>query len=531
MRARRVAATVAAMGLALAAAAWRLTLRPLWIDEAFSLGATNQLVDTVRETGGTMALYYLLLNGWVEAFGTSPAALRSLSMVFVLLAIAVLSSVAHRLLPPAQAALTLVVVALMPVVLQLSQNARAYALVLLITVSCWACLARAVDADARDDGPASWRWCLALVPLVVAGELSHGLFLLQVPPLVGSVAVHLPHRRRLLVALTPAVAAGVATLAFLVLVLDAGEVGDWIPALEWDQVEGLATHLLARKWPLRTALGAVVVVGAVALARRPAPGPVDRWKAMVPLWWAFLPVLTLIALSVVRPSLLGRYVSASVPAVGMLIAVGLHTLWRALLPRTLCTSPSPVMEECTTFGGADGIATGTGGAGRSRAGWWRWAIGAVLVALVLGATIVDRSPPWPGERFEDWDAVANHIGTNAQPGDGIVFIPIGGPQDNPDILRAPFEAAWIDRPGPRVALEAVSPARPLGQVRRLDEVLGAAELSAAMAAHDRVWVVLVPTGWEALLDAQERQPAISTLRRDELRTFNGGMQVVLLVRR
>lgn len=505
----RTAVTATALALALVSSLWRITRRPLWIDEAFSLGATNQLVDTIRNTGGTMALYYVLLDGWTAVAGSSVLALRSLSVALVLLAILVLSRVVHRLLPPVEAGLTLVVVALMPAVLQMAQNARAYALVVLITVSCWACLTRAVEADAEEDVRSTVRWCLALVPLVVAGELAHGLFLLQVPALVVSVAVHLRHRRRLLLSLAPAVVAGLATLAFLLLAFEADEVGNWVPPIGRAQVEALATQLLARHWPFRAALVVLVVVGAVALLRRPAPDAVRRWKAVAPLWWGFSPVVLLVALSVVRPSLLGRYVSGSLPALGMLIAVGLHALWQAIVP----SAPPSVTDSRLR---------------PSHVG--RWALGGLLVALAVSIPIVDRTPPWPGTRFEDWDAVADHIGSHAEPGDGLVFIPIGGPLDNPDILRAPFEAAWTGRPGPRVDLDVISPPRPLGQVRRLDPVLDPEALSIRMAQYERVWVVMVPTGFDALLDVQERKATISTLRRAQITEFNGGMQVVLLVR-
>lgn len=508
MAPRRAVVTLAALGLALASSSWRITHRPLWIDEAFSLGATSQLVSTIRSTGGTMALYYALLNGWTAVAGTSVLALRGLSVALVLVAILVLSRLVHRLLPPGQAGLTLIVVALMPAVLHMAQNARAYALVMVLTVSCWTCLTRAVEADARDDGRSARLWCLALVPLVVAGELSHGLFLLQVPPLVLSVAVHLRHRRRLLVTLVPAVVASVATLAFLLLALDAQDVGDWILPIDRAQIEALATHLLARRWWFRTGLAVLVGVGVVALLRRPAPEPIDRWKAMAPLWWAFSPAVLLVALSVVRPSLLGRYVSGSVPAVGILVAVGLHTLWRAIVPSLPASGPPTSLRP-------------------SHVG--RWALGALLVAAAVSVPLLDRVPR-SDARFEDWDAVADHIGSHAQPGDGIVFIPIGGPLDNPDILRAPFEAAWTGRPGPRADLVALSPPRPLGQVRRLDAVLDPDELSARMAEHERVWIVLVPTGWSEFLDVLSRVPRTAGLRRQPPVVFNGGMQVVLVAR-
>ncbi len=506
---RRGVVTVAALVLALASSLWRITRRPLWIDEAFSLGATNQLVDTIRNTGGTMALYYVLLNGWTAIVGSSPLALRSLSVVLVLVAILVLSTLVYRLLPPIEAGLALVVVALLPNVLFLAQIARAYALVLVLTVSCWACLTRAVEADARDDARSTRHWGLALVPLVVAGELAHGLFLLQVPALVLSVAVHLRHRRRLLLTLVPAVVAGLATLAFLLLALEAEKVGEWIQPIDRAQIEALATHLLARRWPFRAGLAVLVGVGALALLRRRAPDPVGRWKAVAPLWWAFSPVIGLVALSVVRPTLLGRYVSASAPALGMLIAVGLHTLWRAIVPSRSASSPDARLRP-------------------SHVG--RWVLAALLVVAAVSVPVLDRVPK-AGARFEDWDAVADFIGSHAQPGDGIVFIPIAKPVDNTDTLRAPFEAAWTGRPGPRVDLVALSPPRPLGQVRRLEADLDPAELSARMVEHERVWVVLVPTGWDTFLDVLSREPTKSQIRRQPtVHTFNGGMQVVLLTR-
>lgn len=508
MAQRKNAVTLVALGLALAASWWRLTRRPLWIDEAFSLGATNQLVFTIRNTGGTMALYYGLLNGWTAVAGPSVLALRLLSVLLVLAAIVVLSRLVYRLLPPTEAALTLVVVALMPVVVHIAQDARTYALIVLLTVACWVCLTRAVESDADDDGRSTLLWCLALVPLVVAGELAHGLFLLQVPALLLSVAVHLRHRRRLLVALVPAVVAGVATLAFLLLALDAGRVGDWIVPLNWPQLEAVATHLLARWRVYRIGLGVLLVVGAVVLVRRPTADPVSRWKAMVPLWWGLSPVVLLIGVSVVRPSLLGRYVDGSVPAIGMLIAVGLLRTWQAVVPSPLEAGAEPAVR-------------------RNHAG--RWVLGGLLVVAVISLPILDRTAR-PNERYEDWDAVADHIGSHAQPGDGIVFLPIAGPRRNPDILRAPFEAAWTGRSGPRAELDAISPPRPLGQVRRIDTVLSPEELSARMAEHERVWVILAPGGWKLLLELQNRKEVISTLRRKEILKFNGGMQVVLLGR-
>ena len=61
-----------------------------WIDEGIAVGiASHDLADIPRVLGqdGNPPLYYLLLHGWMELFGTGEAATRALSLVFALLAV------------------------------------------------------------------------------------------------------------------------------------------------------------------------------------------------------------------------------------------------------------------------------------------------------------------------------------------------------------------------------------------------------------------------------------------------------------
>lgn len=62
----------------------------LWIDEAISRGiavhGVGEIPGLLRQDGSP-PLYYLLLHGWIAAFGESEAALRSLSLVAALLTI------------------------------------------------------------------------------------------------------------------------------------------------------------------------------------------------------------------------------------------------------------------------------------------------------------------------------------------------------------------------------------------------------------------------------------------------------------
>lgn len=68
----------------------------MWLDEAYTVGATNQLFDAWRETGGTQALYYLLV--WpVSRLSIEPQWIRLPSVLFALLAVIVVHEVGRRI--------------------------------------------------------------------------------------------------------------------------------------------------------------------------------------------------------------------------------------------------------------------------------------------------------------------------------------------------------------------------------------------------------------------------------------------------
>jgi hypothetical protein len=83
--------------LIVALACWlrcdRLALPPLSSDEAFSWRMTTySVIDLLRHMPGDAhpPLHYLVLKGWIALFGSSPLALRGLSVIFALASIVVL---------------------------------------------------------------------------------------------------------------------------------------------------------------------------------------------------------------------------------------------------------------------------------------------------------------------------------------------------------------------------------------------------------------------------------------------------------
>src|SRR5690242_5964496 len=62
-----------------------LSTQSFWLDEAIAINSARLdiggMIDSLARTEGNPPLYFLLLDGWMRLFGTSEAAVRSLSAV------------------------------------------------------------------------------------------------------------------------------------------------------------------------------------------------------------------------------------------------------------------------------------------------------------------------------------------------------------------------------------------------------------------------------------------------------------------
>lgn len=187
-----------------------LDLQSYRYDEAVTVGRVlhPSLFDTLSAIPGsesTPPLYYLLAWFWSRLFGTGEVGLRSLSALAGTASIAVVYLGAVALpLPRRAGAIAAAIVAVSPVLIWFSQDARAYALVFLLTALSFLFFARARRNRSRRD----LTWWAVFSALAVATHYFAGFVVL---PEAALLLLGAANRRRVGVAIL-AVAAAAALL-------------------------------------------------------------------------------------------------------------------------------------------------------------------------------------------------------------------------------------------------------------------------------------------------------------------------------
>lgn len=368
--------------LALILGLYQMGRPELWRDElaswSFASRPVPSLIASARHTGATQLAYYLLLHGWIAAFGDSADAMRTLSALAMAAAAACVALVGRRL-AGARAGLTAgLVFALLPSVSRFAQEIRFYALAVLVATLATLLLLRALD---RPSGPrwAAYAACLALLGYVEVVALS-----VVAGHIAGAVlrSWHDHDRRQL--RFLPAVAAGLAACLPLVMA-GAAQARDQIGWIARPGLDLTDFSFFGRNLFYSTSVAAALIVLAVlawAVAWREA---------------AFMTVLAVGPVAVVWLASQGSY-SYFFPRY-LLFTVG---AWAILA-----------------------------GIGLSRLDV-RTAAAAVLVVAILGAgdQQLIRAPgahSWPsfpagaGGSYPDYAGAAAFIAPRARPGDGAVY--------------------------------------------------------------------------------------------------------------
>jgi mannosyltransferase len=319
-----VVAGPVAVGLLLAV--WNLGAKPFWYDETFEgLLVQRRPLDFARwivtfETTG--ALYHAFLWLW-KFIGTSEGVLRLPSAIFAVASLPVTFLVARRVLPLPFAALATLLLATAGYWVHYAQEARPYALYLLLAGLSTLALLRAVEDPTRR------RW-LAYAAVSVLAVWTHLFMVFVVAAHAAAVMLHPDRRRwwrRAALAVLAAFAAGVPIVISLYFNLHRfGWMAGATPLRVGRAVEELTGDvgpLVALAWL------AVWVGGAVVGVVRWRAAPVAAWPALLIVLLAVVPIALPTLLSLVRPMLVTRYLIPVLPALAILAALLLATTrWR-----------------------------------------------------------------------------------------------------------------------------------------------------------------------------------------------------------
>jgi mannosyltransferase len=409
----RWAFPLAAAGAVVAIVAPRLGRRPIWLDEAYTVGTTHDLVATWRGTGGTMALYYLVV--WpIAQLTTDRVWIRLPSLVFAAAAVVVVHEVGRLVGGRRMAVAAAGTLAVSWSLSRYAVEARSYTLAMLLVSLSWLGLVGAARAGSEHE---ERRWWWLFVAATLLAPLAHGLAAAHFVSQVCFVLLA-PDRRRWLRRCVP-VAVALAAEGVLLFAIGAGEVANWIDPLRWSHVESFLHVLVGRGealWVvgiLAAAGVALAVTGAATgLARGREVPTADAWLRLVPVFWALGAPLLVIAVSLVRSYAEPRYVLGALPGVALLVGTALARI-----------RPAPL---------------------------------AVAAWLVVAAALLQDQPRITTAGVEDWPALADRVAAEAQDGDRVLM---------PAKLRAPFDYAWAEGGG-RPDLDPLSPTDPLGGVRR-----------------------------------------------------------------
>ncbi|QYG92262.1 hypothetical protein HC251_07295 [Iamia sp. SCSIO 61187] len=324
-------ATIAAVAVGIGLRTWAGS--SLWLDEAISVDIAQlpltDLPEALRHDGHP-PLYYVLLHGWTQLFGTGDVAVRALSGVISLATLPVVWCLGRRLGGRTTAAVVLVLMATSPFAIRYASEARMYALATLLAATCHLAVLRA------EERPTSGRLAVVagLAPALLLTHYWGAWFVASLLAVLLVAARRRPAARRARLATAAALVVGsLPALAWLPVALhQADHTGTpWARSVEpFDAVFDTLLDLGGGKW-LGGRLAALVLVVTLGLAL--AARPVARWRVELDLRTvpgarreAALAATTLVlgvgAAVATASAFQPRYAAVVVPTTLLVVAVG-----------------------------------------------------------------------------------------------------------------------------------------------------------------------------------------------------------------
>jgi mannosyltransferase len=467
--------------------------KALWIDEIWSIGISrmpwHSFLWTVRNQDPNMSLYYALLHVWTR-LGESESVVRALSALTGIATIPALFVLGTRLFGRPIGLVASTLLALNAFHIQWSQEARAYSLaVLLVTLSSFY-FTKSVERPSPRN--------LALYVLTSSLALYAHIYALLV--LVAQWVSLLFLKRREVSwkdLFSSAAMVGLLTLPLGLLIYERAQ-HPWLP-LGWlpkpslhgvyDVLYALAGNAdFAGSHGGKAILVAYVLVCLAAFvawvrAWQSHGRSFDSWRWAFLLCWLFVPVALALAISLVQPMFMSRYLLMCIPPLVLLAAQGIVSL-----------KPAPI---------------------------------SVLALIIVVGLATQRLPQYYQHRhtYQEWRLVTNYVINQSRAGDGTIFCIAPG-RLLFDYYRDRYHVGF---PG---YLGLVYPEP--GDERRDPKVLdylppmSSSLLDSAATRHPRIWLVVYHDTFAATEEARDRIEASLTAQyRDVQKTKFGGVTVLL----
>ncbi len=326
---------------------WHLGTRGFMIDEGFSWGVAhtpwNEFVHGLLTRTADMTLHYFLLHLWT-ALGNSEFALRSLSAIFGIAVLPTVAEVGRRLYSWRAGIIAAALLAVSTFAIKFAQEIRAYPMVMFLVALSWLQLIKVV----RDPSRRNFFWFSIITLAAVYSHVLVGLNVVaQVATLLCLPVSRIGWKRVFESLLT--IFIGVFP-AFVYTLQHSGD-GAWVKATDkaiviefLDSVTGRTGNSVQMYAVIVLFLVVCGLFFPVWLRKRQG---FEVWTASIPLVGTLLPFLGLVAVAVLQPIFVPRYIAYVVipmalgfgwacskmkPAVSYVAAVGLLALYAWPLP-------------------------------------------------------------------------------------------------------------------------------------------------------------------------------------------------------
>jgi mannosyltransferase len=326
------------VGIALTLRFARLTSKPFWFDECFSVELARlrlgSFLRVIWWREANMSLYYSLLRAWLH-FGQSELFIRSLSVFFAVATLPVIYWLGRQLYDRKVAFLASALLAFNAYNVRYSQEARSYTLFVLLATLSSGWFVSWVHTPTRRS-----RTAYILTSILAVYAHFYALLLIAAQWTVLRV-FSASHRKnsehaQSVDALVPpwkAIGLGVLPLIVFVAKTGAGPIR-WIhrPRLH-DLLTFWRDFCGGSNWMLPAIFAVACIAGAATAAKRlmRRNQTWETWRIQFLLAWLVFPIVLTVGVSFLRPVFLPRFLIFCQPAVVILVAAGIAQLRRIWL--------------------------------------------------------------------------------------------------------------------------------------------------------------------------------------------------------